>query len=140
MAKKIFTSTPFLLTAAFIVAILLKVFIVDIIHIKGNSMNPALNDGDIVVLNKTAYWFKKPSPGDIVAFKKDGKILIKRVYDNIDFLKLYDYNVVETDSTLSAERNTEGEIFVLGDNPSESVDSRQFGSVKSKEILGKIIE
>lgn len=76
-------------------------------------MLPALKPGqDVLVLR----WFFKPKIGDLIVFEKDGKEMVKRVQ------KLNDRC-----------------IFVIGDNLHESTDSRHFGWIERKEIVGKII-
>lgn len=55
--------------------------------------------------------------GDLVAFRKNGKAMVKRVRQ------------------MSSNRG----IFVLGDNEKESTDSRKFGWIDKKDILGKVI-
>lgn len=77
-------------------------------------MLPALKDGDAVLLNPKA----KIATGDIVLanhpFKKSVKIL-KRV----------------------KEFDKKGDLILTGDNPAESTDSRTFGSVPLKCLIGK---
>ncbi len=82
--------------------------------VEGNSMFPALKEGDAVLINRS----KKVSEGDIVLakhpFKESVKIL-KRV-------KNFDEN---------------GDLFLTGDNGDESTDSRTFGAVPLKYLIGK---
>ena len=84
--------------------------------IEGNSMLPTLKNGDAVLIAPSA----KLSVGDIVLarhpFKRSVKI-IKRI------------------GTIDAQ----GNYFLLGDNPAESSDSRTFGTVSVKNILGKAV-
>ena len=77
-------------------------------------MSPTLEPEDIVLVNR----FSTPKLGDIVAAKdpRDGKILIKRV---------------------SKIKNNK--YFVTGDNKKKSTDSRTFGWIKKKDIIGKVI-
>lgn len=79
----------------------------------GDSMLPALKRGDNVLV---LCWFFNLEKGDLVSVKKQGKDLIKRV------------------KTIK-----ESEIFVLGDNEKVSLDSRSFGWINKKEIIGKVI-
>jgi nickel-type superoxide dismutase maturation protease len=83
----------------------------------GNSMFPTLQSGEIVLVNRLFYLFAKLKIGDIVALKdpRDEKILIKRIY------KIGD-----------------SKYFVLGDNQKESTDSRAFGWITKKDIIGKV--
>lgn len=76
-------------------------------------MLPKLKPGqDVLVL----CWFFKIEKGDLVAIKKQGKDMIKRV-----------------------KAIKESEIFVLGDNEKVSLDSRNFGWIENSEIIGKVI-
>lgn len=85
-------------------------------------MYPTLEKGDVVVISKLGYKifgieYKDPVPEDIIAFKLQGELLIKRIY-KID--------------------DTEG-IFVLGDNSLNSTDSREFGYITPSTIEGRAI-
>lgn len=77
-------------------------------------MFPTLKDGDAILINRTA----KVRAGDIILanhpFRKSVKIL-KRVKDFTD----------------------KGDLFLVGDNPPESTDSRAFGAVPIKYLIGK---
>lgn len=77
-------------------------------------MNPVFKSGDIVLVNRSSYIFSNPKIGDSVVLKK-GKYIIKRI------AKIKDNN-----------------FFVVGDNKKASTDSRQFGWIKKKEIVGKV--
>ncbi len=81
-------------------------------------MSPTFKSSDIVLVNRLSYIGKVPKVGDIVALKdpRDKKILIKRI---------------------SKIKNNK--YFVSGDNKSESTDSRAFGWVTKKDIIGKVI-
>lgn len=82
-------------------------------RVSGSSMEPALKAGQIVVCTSK---IKKLKIGDIIIFQHQGLEKIKRV------------------SSLSGDK-----ILVLGDNKKESTDSRSFGSINSKQIIGKVI-
>jgi len=81
-------------------------------------MLPTLRNGETVLINRLIYIFTKPNIGDIVAVKDPGdrKILIKRIVK------------------ISSRK-----YFVEGDNKEHSTDSRRFGMLSRKDIIGKMI-
>ena len=88
-----------------------------LLKITGNSLTPEYQEGDFVLISKVPFLLVPPSGGDIIAFRQPGYgLLIKRI------------NEVLPDGTLD----------VIGSQP-ESVDSRVFGPIKRKDILGKVI-
>jgi signal peptidase I len=84
--------------------------------ILGHSMEPTLRNGQVVLISKLPYFFKKPHVNDIVAFENEKEVLIKRI----------------------AKINSK-EIFVKGDNLSDSIDSRKLGFINVNKIIGKVI-
>ena len=83
-------------------------------RVQGDSMLPSLKDGDEVLVQPTESY----QIGDIVVAKhpfKQSVVLIKRVS--------------EIDKT---------SVFLTGDNPRESTDSRTLGKILIKDILGKV--
>jgi signal peptidase I len=65
---------PVLLVVAFVLALLVKTFLVQAFFIPSGSMETTLHGctgctGDRVLVNKVPYWFHDPEPGDIVVFK-----------------------------------------------------------------------
>jgi nickel-type superoxide dismutase maturation protease len=85
--------------------------------ISGSSMAPTIAAGEYVLVNRLAYLFHPPQKGDIVSLRdpRDGKMLIKRILKR------------------------KGEMyFVQGDNKVASTDSRVFGWVEKKAIIGKV--
>ena len=65
---------PVLLVVAFLLALLVKTFLVQAFFIPSGSMEQTLHGctgctGDRVLVNKVPYWFGEPEPGDIVVFK-----------------------------------------------------------------------
>ena len=135
-----------------VAVILIKTFVVSPIRVNGDSMYNTLHDQDIMILNETSYWFKDIERFDIVVIKSHDEYLIKRVIglpgekiecrdgtiyingkkikDKYAYSKTEDFNKVEIN---------DDEYFVLGDNRSNSLDSRVFGVFKKKDIKGKAI-
>jgi signal peptidase I len=112
--------------------------------VSGNSMEPTFMNKD-KLLTSRAYWLIGGiKDGDVVVVKSpdpdDPKgYLIKRVHrmggEKVDFL-----NVPENHRLSDGDyRVPEDSIFVIGDNRSVSEDSRKFGPIKVKDVLGKFV-
>ena len=138
----------------------LIIYVVNLTQVIGPSMSPSLNSGDVVMLDKVTYKFKKIKRGDIVSFNyADTKYLIKRVIGlpgeyveiknntvYIDGMILEEYYLTEGEyndfklSSLGYDKIPDGYYFVLGDNRSDSKDSRDpsVSLIKKEDIIGKI--
>lgn len=146
-----------------VVSILLRLFIFDVFIVKGDSMTPTIQDGDVVFINKTAYAFSTPKRGDIIVVipRELGKKILKRVIglpgERVEILE--NRVVIKKDRTDIGEVLREEyldlpdtpdvgktvlnidprEYFVLGDNRYMSIDSRELGPVDDWKIKGKVI-
>ena len=85
-------------------------------RIYGHSMSPFLKDGDLIIISYIPFLFKKPKINEVIAISYNRKIIIKRI-----------------------KQIQENKYFLEGDNKKDSFDSRNFGSIKKSDILGKII-
>ena len=153
----IIDTSKYILTMVIVIFIIMYVATVQ--QIIGTSMESKYKDQDIVILNKLHYRFFKIKRFDVVSLKYDGsKYLIKRVIglpgDNIEYKnnklfingkKIEEYFLdKETNTedfsltTLGYEKIPKDMYLVLGDNRENSLDSREIGLVKRKDILGKI--
>lgn len=122
--------------------------------IRSASMSPTLVGGDSVLVDKLA---RTPSRGGLVAFRRpgSGEILLKRVVALAgDRVGLED-GVLVVNGHRVRERYADpdaidsvyfgpvtvpaGRMFVLGDNRANSEDSRDFGAVPTKNIMGRAI-
>src|SRR3972149_12064196 len=76
-----FKELPFLILGAFLIAWVIKSFVVQPFKIEQQSMFPTLHPSDRVFVNKFIYRFREPARGEIITFRApDGKrILIKRI-------------------------------------------------------------
>lgn len=130
-------------------------FIIGFATVKGNSMAPTLENGQVVLC---FHLQKNYDRGDIVSVRMpDGEYLVKRVIavqgDEVDIQggKVFVNGRAEPDVYYHEEtvpvKNAihypltvdEGMIFLLGDNRETSVDSRTYGPFASSQTKGKIL-
>ena len=137
------------------IAALVMTRVLILLQVNGNSMAPALEDAEIVILHQT----KEVEPGDIIGFYYGGKILLKRVVgragDEIDMDEdgnIYVNGVILDEPYVSEKKQgkydqefpyrvPENMVFVLGDNRAVSLDSRvkSIGCVEDGQIVGKAV-
>ena len=152
--RKSLRGTVSVLVVVAAVAVLITTLFLPILQISGDSMSPALEHDEIVILLKT----KDFEQGDIIGFYYQGKILLKRVvampedevvidiegnvYVNEELLEEpYVTDKGLGDCDLRFPYNVPGTgYFVLGDRRSNSVDSRNsaIGAVTQEDIIGKV--
>ena len=135
--------------------IFIKAFIVTPIKVNGESMMPTLHEKDIMLLNKTAYYFNDPKRFDIVIIDLPDEYIIKRVIglpeeeieykdnklyvngkvvkENIKNLQTKDFNI----ESLGSVKVPKDSYLVLGDNRNNSYDSRELGFIPKDKIIGK---
>jgi signal peptidase I len=145
---------------AFIIAMVIRTFIVQAFKIPTGSMQDTLKIGDRILVNKFIYKFREPKRGEIIVFvypenpKKDyikrlialggEKVLIKdgEIYINggrlitpptITARYYYNAGYYGTEEVFI----TSGDFFVLGDNSANSKDSRYWGFVPRKNLIGQ---
>ena len=152
--RKALRGTVAVLVVVAAIAVLITTLFLPILQISGDSMAPTLEHDEIVILLKT----KEFERGDLISFYFQGKILLKRVI-----------GLPEDEIAIDAEGNVyvNGEIldepyvtekglgdcdlefpfkvpgtsyFVLGDQRSNSVDSRNsvIGAISRDDIIGKV--
>lgn len=150
----VFCVVIILLAAVFLY---LKFAVFTIVSVSQTSMNPTLNDGDILVAVKTDV----PRRGDIIILNGNGKVLIKRVVGlEGDVLWTEDgylyRETVDKNGKKSVEKLTEDYVlgktygiperitvpadcvYVLGDNRQNSVDSRELGAINLNDVVGVV--
>lgn len=86
------------------------------LKVEGHSMLPFLKPQSIVLVSSVPYFFSKPKVGDVVACEINEKVFLKRVKSIL-----------------------KEQYYLEGDNKNDSIDSRSFGSVVKKNIVGKVI-
>jgi signal peptidase I len=170
---------PGLIVMAFVLALLIKTFLVQAFYIPSGSMEPTLVPGDRVLVLKVPYYFHDPRRGDIVVFedpdpgnqpdrgvvggffhwmfeglgvqRPDSEDFIKRVIGTPgDVVNGRDGQVYVNDIPITEPYLTQdtedfnrfkvpdGELFVMGDNRGNSLDSRySLGFIPIDKVIGK---
>ena len=95
---------------------------IDFKIVASESMSPTLRKRELVAISKLGYnifgiEYNDPEVKDIIAFKHENDLLIKRI----------------------SNFNDSKDLYLLGDNSLNSFDSREFGYIKSDSIVGKAI-
>lgn len=123
--------------------------------VRGSSMSPSIFDGDRILIDHFSYLFSEVRRGDIVVmqYPLDPKLdYIKRVVGVPGDVVLIEKGQVFVNGTRLQEDYVDvpdlrGRVhtvvspehfFVLGDNRCHSSDSREFGQVPAKNLLGKV--
>lgn len=135
-------------------------------QVKGASMEPNLHDGEYILTDKITYRFNKPKRGDIVIFKsptnpdvdfikrvialpgetieiKNRTVIIYNSENPEGFTLSEPYQIIEPISGGSYIREgkrvevPEDNYIVIGDNRTHSFDSREWGTLLKKSIIGK---
>lgn len=107
--------------------------------VTGTSMFPLLKPNGRILVQKK-YFFCNIKQDDIVALHdpRTKKLIVKRVKEIRNCHPEQREGFFSKNKILRFTQN-DREYFILGDNPPESTDSRTFGWVKEKNIVGKVI-
>jgi nickel-type superoxide dismutase maturation protease len=88
------------------------------VEVSGESMLPTYGPGDWLVV----WWHRRarrplPRPGSVVVVRRPERLIVKRV----------------------ERRLADGTVWILGDNPEGSDDSRSFGAVAANDVVGRVL-
>jgi len=140
----------------------IRYYLVQPFYVKGASMEPNFYDHEYLMVDQISYRFHEPSRGDVVVFRYPGdpsQFFIKRIIGLPNEIvrmregKILIFNAAHPDGVEVSESYLPKEIknlgnssvtlgkdeyFVMGDNREESMDSRAFGPVRKKAIMGRV--
>ncbi|OGW82528.1 MAG: signal peptidase I [Omnitrophica bacterium RIFCSPHIGHO2_02_FULL_51_18] len=152
------------IAVALVLTLIIRTYVIQAFKIPSGSMRPTLIEGDKLFVNKYLYRFEPPKRGDIIVFRypkdlkkdfikrlvafegetveiRDGKIYVdgKKLDSPETFGKFYYYNHDPYGNPDEKIKVPQGAFFVLGDNSANSQDSRFWGFVPKKNMVGKAI-
>ena len=152
-----------LIAIALVLAFLIRTFIAEPRYIPSDSMVPTLLTGDRLVVEKVSYYFHPAKFGDIVVFQPPEELqnrgylknqaFIKRVIGesenivNINKGKVYlngqaleeDYIAEPANQPFPPVKVPPDNLFVMGDNRNDSNDSRYWGFLPNKNVIGRAV-
>lgn len=145
---------------ALVIVIPIRMFVGQPFIVSGESMSPTFENANYLIVDELSYHFHEPVRGDVIVFrypKDTSKFFIKRVIglpgetvkiagNTITVINTAhpegftldeEYVKHPSDNTLTREVGTD-ELFVMGDNRSGSSDSRVWGNLPEKDIIGRV--
>lgn len=139
-----------------VLVVIIRSFIITPAFVDGVSMEPTLNDNNVILLNKFNYRINDIKRYDVVVVDWNGEKIVKRVIglpgEHVEYKEgnLYIDGFNEKENFNHAETNDfklesigyltipGDKYFVVGDNRTDSTDSRIIGLIDKKDILGKV--
>lgn len=146
---------------ALLIVIPIRIFIAQPFIVSGNSMDPTFENGEYLIVDQITYRFQEPERGDVVIFRfpyDRTKFFIKRIIglpgDTVQITKnkvtiINDefadgFTLIEPYIKYKGENYMEvklgsDEFFVMGDNRAASSDSRVWGPLPERYIVGRTL-
>jgi signal peptidase I len=145
-----------------LIVVPIRYFLIQPFFVKGMSMEPAFDDGQYLIIDEISYRFDSPERGEVIVFKypnDPSQYYIKRLIglpgetveivgggiiiynsEHLEGRALNEHYLSENLKTIGNIKLTlkENEYFVLGDNREASSDSRRWGPLAEKFIVGRV--
>lgn len=146
---------------AALVVLPIRMYIIQPFIVSGSSMFPTFESGDYLIVDEVSYRFEEPQRGDVIVFRypldpskffikrivglpgetveiKNSQVLIEKTPSAQKVVLDEPYIDVKT-SSIDPVKLKETEYFVLGDNREASSDSRVWGVLDQKFIIGRAL-
>lgn len=151
---------------AVVMALIIKLFIADLLLIRGVSMSPTIRSGTVAIVLRCAYGIRlpfsgrylkrwtEPSPGEVVLVAPTPggpRQAVKRVFECGPAYMRAEAGILSARGVsirIHPDASTRmagqlyvppGRVFIVGDNEEESFDSRDYGAVPVEKIAGKVL-
>lgn len=157
--KEFFKEVVIFLLIAFGIVLPFRIYIAEPYLVDGSSMDPTFKTADYLIVNKILYRYKEPLRNSVVVFRypnnpqksfikrviglpgetievKDDTVIIKNKEHPEGFQIDQSYVIHTAPGTINRTL-AEDEYFVMGDNRRESFDSRSWGPLQKKYVLGE---
>lgn len=144
---------------ALIIVIPIRTFVAQPFVVSGESMFPTFHDGEYLIVDELSYSFNEPHRGEVIIFRYPNdtkRFFIKRIIglpneevkiknggitiinkENPNGFTLDELYINERFDTTESFKTGDGEYFVMGDNRNKSSDSRTWGVLQNKLIIGR---
>ncbi len=149
---------------ALLIVIPIRYFLFQPFFVKGQSMEPNFESSDYLIVDEISYRFRNPARGEVVVFRnpqdqgqrfikriiglpgetvelKEGRVMISKnsekfFLDESAYLPIFVPTNPRIFENITLKKD---EYFVLGDNRTNSSDSRVFGSLPRENIIGRVV-
>jgi signal peptidase I len=138
-------------------AVLVRAYVAEPFAIPSESMAPTLLPGDHVLVEKLSSHFGSPRRGDLVVFRQPdgGSLAVKRIVGVAGDRVGIEDGILAVNGHRQRESYVDqrqvdsvyfgpvvvpsGDVFVMGDNRADSHDSRDYGAVPTRSLIGRVL-